>query len=370
MESDSQVLKPRSVVHVLPFDLARGAQRYARALVDRLDSPNERHLILTLFAAEPVLLEADVELNVPQGPLRRLGVDPRVVLRLRRELRELRPVVVVAHGGEPAKYAALAAPRRLPIVYLSIGSAHPGLRRPWSKALHRSYIRRADVVVAVSSDVAEEARGLHEVPTDRLVVIPNGRDADVFRPGDSRREGPVRLIFVGHMDPGKRPDRFVEMVAALRQRGVEVEARMVGEGPLADEIRPLAEAAGVALLGRRDDVAELMADSDLLVLTSRPPEGMPGVLIEGGLSGLASVSTRIPGSGDVIDDGVTGVLVDVDDFPAMVDAVQLLATDQGMRLEMGRRAREYCLERFTLEATTDRWRQVLRGLTSSNTWGN
>jgi len=64
------------------------------------------------------------------------------------------------------------------------------------------------------------------------------------------------------------------------------------------------------------------------------------------------------------------VLVDVDDFPAMVDAVQLLATDQGMRLEMGRRAREYCLERFTLEATTDRWRQVLRGLTSSNTWGN
>ncbi len=353
----------RTVVHVLPFDLARGAQRYARALVDRLDSAGEQHLILTLFSSNPVLLRADVRLEVPQGSLRRLGLDPRVVFRLRRALRELAPDAVVAHGGEPAKYAALAASRRTPIVYLTIGSAHPNLRRPLSRALHRMYTRRAEVVVAVSSDVAAEARELHGVPDQRVVVIPNGRDAGVFRPRESRREGPARLIFVGHLDSGKRPERFIELVAALRRRDVEVEAQMVGEGPLAGEIRPAAAAAGVAMLGKRDDVPELMADSDILVLTSRPPEGMPGVLIEAGLSGLVSVSTRIPGSSDVIDDGVTGLLVDVDDLAAMVDAVQRLATNDGMRSEMGQRARAHCLERFTLEATTDSWHAVLNGLT-------
>ena len=366
MEPDAS---PESVVHILPFDLARGAQRYARALVDLLDSPEQRHLILTLFAADPVLLRADIELEVPQGGLRRLGLDPRVVLRLRRALRELRPAVVVAHGGEPAKYIALAAPRWLPVVYLSIGSAHPNLQRRASGALHRMYTRRADVVVAVSSDVAAEARDLHGVGEDRVVVIPNGRDADLFRPRQTPRAGPVRLIFVGHLDAGKRPDRFVDLVAELRRRGFELEAQMVGEGPLAEAIRPAAEAAGVAMLGRRDDVARLMADSDLLVLTSRPPEGMPGVLIEAGLSGLPSVSTRIPGAGDVIEEGSTGFLVEIDDFAGMVDAVQGLVSDQRSRSEMGQRARELCLRRFTLEATADRWRQVLSRLSDRSSAG-
>jgi len=350
------------VLHILPFDLARGAQRYARALVDLLDTPDQRHLILTLFAAEPVLLRPDVELGVPQGRLRRLGVDPRVVLRLRSALRELQPDAVVAHGGEPAKYVALAAPRRLPVVYLSIGSAHPNLSRPLSRALHRMYTRRADVVVAVSNDVAAEARAMPGVSEDRVVVIPNGRDPALFRPGETRRKGPVRMIFVGHLDAGKRPHRFIDLAGELRRRGLEVDAQLVGEGPLADEIAPAAEAAGVALLGRRDDVARLMADADLLVLTSRPPEGMPGVLIEAGLSGLATVSTRIPGSADVIDDAVTGLLVDIEDFADLVDATESLVTNSELRAEMGRRARELCLQRFTLEATADRWRHVLSGL--------
>lgn len=360
-----------SVIHILPFDLARGAQRYARALVDRLDSPEERHLILTLFAADPVLLRADVSLDVPQGRWRRLGLDPRVVLRLRKTLRQLRPEAVVAHGGEPAKYAALAAWRRLPIVYLSIGSAHPRLRRRLSRALHGLYIRRADVVVAVSNDVAEEARSLHGVPRERLVVIPNGRDAAVFRPRDGeRRVGPPRLIFVGHLDSGKRPDRFIELVRILGERGVEVEARMVGEGPLADQIRPAAEAAAVGMLGRRDDVADLLADSDILVMTSQPPEGMPGVLIEAGLSGLAVVSTRIPGSGDVVEDGVTGLLVDIDDWSGLVDAVQHLVGEEQTRVEMGKQARALCLRRFTLEATADAWRKVLDDLTGADISGS
>ncbi len=350
------------VVHILPYDLARGAQRYARALVDRLDSPEDRHLILTLFSSDPVVLRADRELGVPRGWWRRAGVDPRVVTRLRKALRDIRPAVVVAHGGEPAKYAALASPRDLPIVYLSIGSAHPNLRRSTNRAMHRFYARRADVVVAVSSDVAEEARVLHGLPGDRVVVIPNGRDPDLFRPSGLARVGPAMLIFVGHLDAGKRPERFIELVAALRERGHEIQSQMVGEGPLADVVRPAADSAEVAMLGRRDDVPALLRASDVLVLSSQPPEGMPGVLIEAGLSGLPAVSTRIPGAADVIEDGSTGLIVDVEDFDSLVEAVERLVLDPGLRSEMGRRARETCLERFTLEVTADRWRALLGGL--------
>ena len=103
--------------------------------------------------------------------MRRAGLDPRVVLRLRREVRRLRPSVVVAHGGEAAKYAALAAPKDLPIVYLKIGTAHESLKRKANKGSTATTPRRADVVAAVSSDVAEEARLLYDVPQSRLHVL-------------------------------------------------------------------------------------------------------------------------------------------------------------------------------------------------------
>lgn len=352
------------ILHVLPYDLARGAQRYARSLVDSLDGDADSHQILTLFRADPVLLRPDVELDVPQGLPRRVGLDPRVVLRLRDQVRRIGPAVVVAHGGESAKYVALATPKEVPIVYLKIGTAHESLRQRGRKGLHGYYSRRASVVAAVSSDVAEEANRLYGVPEDRLMVMPNARDPHVFRPrlDGAAREVP-RLIFVGHLDPGKRPDWFLDVVAELRRRDLAFEAVMVGDGPLEQSLRGRAEAAGVEMLGRRDDVADLLADSDIFVFTSLPPgEGMPGVLIEAALSGLATVSTRVPGAKDVIEDGVSGTIVDTDDREAMVDAVDRLIGDPELRRAMGARARERGLEGYTLEASAEQWRSLFRRL--------
>ena len=350
------------VLHVLPYDLARGAQRYARALVDALDSDDERHVILTLFAADPVLLRPDIRLDVAQGRLRRLGLDPRVLVRLRREVMRLRPTVVVAHGGESAKYAALAVPRGLRLVYYRIGTVHPKSNRALRGALHRFYSRRADATAAVSSEVADEARRLLRRVTD-VAVIPNARDPKDFRPPAEEHPGPPRAIFVGFLNPGKRPEWFIDAVAALRERGTELEAMLVGGGPLEEVIRPAAESAGVVMVGSRDDVPRLMAESDVLAFPSLPSgEGMPGVLIEAGLSGLATVSTRVPGARDVVEDGVTGLLVDIDDKPGFVEAVCCLVTDEELRRSMGVQARQRCLRKFTLEASARRWRALLSHL--------
>ena len=368
------------ILHVLPYDLARGAQRYARALVDSLAEDDDTHQVLTLFRSEPVLLKPDVELDVPQGTFRRIGLDPRVVSRLRREIRRLRPEVVVAHGGESAKYVALATPKAIPMVYLKIGTAHQSLSRRANRGLHGYYTRRADVIAAVSSDVADEAHALFDVPRSRLVVLPNARDPETFKPLETHSGAPIpaygpgsarqndqetpRLIFVGHLDPGKRPDWFIDVVQGLRERGRNFTAAMVGDGPLQESLRPRAEAAGIEMLGRRDDVPNLLASSDVFVFTSLPPgEGMPGVLIEAGLTGLPIVSTRVPGARDVIEEGVTGILVDTDDKQGLIDAVDRLVIDGPLRATMGLRARERCLEHFTLDASAEQWRGLFRRLT-------
>jgi glycosyltransferase involved in cell wall biosynthesis len=351
---------PPVVVHVLPYDLARGAQRYARTLVDALADDGVSHLILTLFRADPAGLQPDVKLDVPQGMMRRVGVDPRVMARLRREVRRIGPAVVVAHGGEPAKYCALSLPRSIPLIYLKIGTAHEGLQKKANRSLHGFYTRRADVVAAVSSDVADEANEVYGVPRARLVVIPNARDPETYEERSPDGAGRPRLIFVGHLDPGKRPDWFIDVVATLRGEGLDFEAAMVGDGPLEKSLRPDAEGSGIEMLGRRDDVPHLLSASDIFVFTSLAPgEGMPGVLIEAAMAGLAIVATRVPGARDVIEDGVSGLLVDIDDQPGLIEAVRRLVTDSELRADMGRRARVRAVDQFSLNASVENWHRVL-----------
>ena len=356
----TEVEPPPVVLHVLPYDLARGAQRYARTLVDALAGDGVNHLVLTLFRAEPAGLEPDVTLDVPQGMMRRAGIDPRVITRLRREVRRISPAVVVAHGGEPAKYCALALPRSIRLVYLKIGTAHETLQKKANRSLHGFYTRRADVVASVSTDVADEAHTVYGVSCDRLVVIPNARDPRLFAERPADRQGRPRIIFVGHFDPGKRPDWFIDVIAALRDEDLDLDAVMVGDGPLEGDLRVVAEEAGVEMLGRRDDVPRLMSDSDIFVFTSLAPgEGMPGVLIEAGMAGLATVATRVPGARDVVEDGVTGLIVPIDDKPGLVAAVRRLVLDPELRAGMGLRARRRAVEKFSLQASVENWHQVL-----------
>jgi glycosyltransferase involved in cell wall biosynthesis len=88
---------------------------------------------------------------------------------------------------------------------------------------------------------------------------------------------------------------------------------------------------------------------------------MPGVLIEAGLSGLASVSTRVPGAAEVVDDAVTGLLVD-DSTPAMVETVGRVLDHAEERSAMGTAARTRCAAEFSLDVMARRWQAALQPL--------
>ena len=127
----------------------------------------------------------------------------------------------------------------------------------------------------------------------------------------------------------------------------------------------MAAACGVELLGSRSDVPELLRRSDVLVFTSRPTgEGMPGVLIEAGLSGLPAVSTPVPGADTVLADGYTGIIVD-DSVGTMVEAVEQLLDDPVRRAAMGAAARRRCESEFSLDLMAERWRAALQPMVCS-----
>jgi len=364
-QSSAQSAGVPLVLHVIPTARARGAQREARALVDQLDAPGVRsHRLLTIFDG-PSEVETDLSLGVDGGDSPAEGYDLRVVRTLRSALKRLDPVLVVAHGGDPLKYlvAAMFGTRR-PLAYYAIGTfAGPRDRRLriWS---WRLLLRRVGTVAAEGDEVLAECVDLLGVPAARITMTPNGRDPEEFRPGeptDSPHE-PV-IMFVGAFTEGKRPDRFIKVIAALRLQGITFRARMAGDGPLRAGLEEPARRADVELLGSRSDVAELLRGSDLLVFPSLPTgEGMPGVLVEAGLSGLPVVATDVPGVRTVVENGVTGIVVEVADVDAMVRAVAELVGDDELRRTMGGAARRRCLERFGLAAVAERWLDLLSPL--------
>jgi glycosyltransferase involved in cell wall biosynthesis len=353
------------VLHVIPTPLARGAQREARALADQLDVPGVRaHRVLTIFDGIPEV-RPDLSLHLDGGSSPATGFNPQVVLHLRRALRRLDPALVVAHGSDPLKYLvpALAFGRR-PLAYYAIGTYAASPDHRLQLEFWRRMLARTDVIVAEGHEVRQQCIEMLGVPADKVTMTPNGRDPETFRPRtDSTAAGVPVVTFVGALNRGKRPDRFIEVVAALRDRGREFTAQLIGDGPMFDELEVPARLAGVKLFGSRSDIPDLLRDSDLIVFPSRPAgEGMPGVLIEAGMSGISVVATDVPGVRTMVDDGATGFVVPEGELAPLVDAADRLLLDASMRTTMGAAAREYCVDHFSLETVGAAWLALLQPL--------
>jgi glycosyltransferase involved in cell wall biosynthesis len=349
------------VLHVIPTPVGRGAQRAARSLVDSLDGHNGvSHRLISLF---------DGPSDVPvDGGLRHPGTaegfNLTMLVRVRKLISDLGPSVVVAHGGEPMKYLVPAlVGSRCRLVYCVIGTFAGNATRA-NLEKWKQIMRRSALVVAVGDEVLDECVSRFGTDPTRAVLIPNGRDPSVFHPQPRSSVRPERatVIFVGALTVQKRPDLFIEIARLLKAEGRGVRALMVGDGPLRSSLGPLAQGGGVELLGARQDVPDLLRDADVLVFPSSPAgEGMPGILIEAGLSGLPVVSAPVPGARSVIESGRTGEVVPAEAH-AMATAVGELLDDPERRSAMGSAARARCQLEYSLDVMASRWSDALQPL--------
>ena len=203
--------------------------------------------------------------------------------------------------------------------------------------------RMTDIYLAVSSEDATDARRLHIHKNP--IAIGNGRDPHVFRPNPTARaairqslgvsEDRIVIVIVSRVVADKG---FFELLAAMRD--VPAELWVVGER-LASDRGPDLEPAFAALppgtirrLGYREDVADILATSDIFVLPSHF-EALPMSVIEAMLTGLPVVATSVRGPREQVVDGQTGLLVPLFDIPALGAALTRLATDASLRARLG-----------------------------------
>ena len=347
-------------MHILSSDQRRGAQTYARALCDALSSELSTHVAVTLYSADQLgSLRPDFCLDV-RARSGLLGLwNPVAWGRLRRLISRERPDMVVCHGSAGVRYIWGAARSEVPLVYLRIGVDSPQMESGIRRVFYRVWQRRVDVLVGVSRAALAAGSDLGLRKGTVQHVIFNGRNPDDFGPAPTSDPTVTQLTFVGQLEDGKRPLVFCDLIRDLRAEGASARGVLVGDGPLANEVARRTSPGIIDALGRRDDVPDILRGTGILVLCSRPPEGMPGVLIEAGMSGVPAVSTLVPGAADVIVDGETGILVDVDDYDALLAACRTLVNDPQLRTTMGSAARTRCVENFDERVGWVKWQELI-----------
>ncbi|NLA37669.1 MAG: glycosyltransferase family 4 protein, partial [Actinobacteria bacterium] len=208
-----------------------------------------------------------------------------------------------------------------------------------------------------SHDTLRELYG--DKVTEKCHVVHHGINLDAFNyrePPADDGDRPFRLVCVATFEPCKGHHYLVEAVRILRDRGVDIELKLIGGDPprkstTQAEIRAQVREAGledrVQFLGKQSlaEVRAALEWADIGVLASHRTakgdmDGLPNVLTESLGMGRPVVSTTLPGIMELVDDGVNGLLVRTRDAEAFADAIERLRNDPELRVTMGKAGAE------------------------------
>lgn len=348
---------PRTLI-VVSTDRRRGAEVFT----ERLRSG----LLRRGWVVEAVALHgsnaderADVE-ALTEGESRG-RLDWPVLKSLRGKIRSYRPALIVANGGATLRYSLLAnAGHGAKVAYIGIGEPGYWIRSRLSRQVNRLILRRTDAVFAVSDTTRHQLIELEPSIADRSVTTYTGVPEDLFGGADLDPDGPLRVVMVGSLSDEKDPFLALEAVAKIQGACF----RLVGDGPLADEIRHYVNqhdlTERVTLFGSVSDVRPHLEWAQVLILTSKS-EGLPGAILEAGAGGRVVVAVDVGGVREAVADGESGFVVerDVDQLTA---ALARLDSERDLLAKMGKAGRDYVRPRFGLSDTIERYHAALREL--------
>jgi len=178
---------------------------------------------------------------------------------------------------------------------------------------------------------------------DKLHIIHCGVFPDRYAATDSpaippRREGEVRLLFVGRLAPVKGLRVLFKALAEVVPDLPHLHMVVVGDGPdralLEAAAKPLGDAVTFTGYLSQAEVAQVMQGTDVLVLPSFA-EGVPVVLMEALASARPVIATQVAGVSELVEDGTTGFLVPPGDATALADRIRRLASDPELRARLG-----------------------------------
>ncbi len=352
-----------------------GAENQVVNVASRLKQRGwDTHIITMLDLMEfgEELAEAGVPVDCLD--MRRKVPDPRGAIRLIRILRRRKVEVLHCHMVHANLLGRLVRPfAHTPVLICTAHNMNEGGR--WRELAYRTTHRLADLTTSISHAAAQRYVEVGAVPGGDIAVVPNGIDTKLFRKDASERR-PMRTelglgdefvwLAVGNFMPAKDHPNLLMAFAKALDAGRDARLLLVGQGALMGQAQEIACRLGidgrVLFLGRRTDIRALMNAADAYVMSSAW-EGMPVVLLEASAAELPIVATDVGGNREVVEDGVSGLLVGPRDHDALARAMTLMMSRSEAELGwMGKQGRAHTVANYDLEVTVDRWAAIYEQL--------
>lgn len=362
--------RPIRIAYVLNTQVRAGVEEHVLSLADRLD----RARFLPYVVAPPGLVEAFGEDLARTGakvlPLGLKGVfDWAGMRKFYRFLLEERIDIVNTHMFQASfQFTPIAWLARVPV---RMETSHgvekwrldKGFVKRHSFCLDRAFASMQCRILAVSHACGRDLMEVKGIRPEKIEVVQNGRDLRQFDPGHNERREEIRRrhgcasedwVFgvLARLDFQKGHSYLLDAVARLAELRDGFKVLLVGDGPLAGELRAQVERLGlgdrVIFAGFQRDVVGYYSAVDTMVLPSLY-EGLPLCVIEAMAMGLPVIATDVDGTPEVVKNWDNGILVPARDSETLSVAMSY-ALDHGDRMAaMGKNARSWVLERFSLE---------------------
>jgi glycosyltransferase involved in cell wall biosynthesis len=340
-------------------------ERKVAEIVQKMDRTRCRPVVACLKEAGPLAPEVQESGVRVYSNLIAAKWDVRVLVRLLRIIRSegIQVVCTVGDGGDRMFWGRLAA--RIAGV-AGIVSTHHSTRNPSGDSIidrpNRWLMPWNDAYVAVAQSAADYLVEHEGLPRDRTVVIYNGVDLSKYT-GDGREEArksleiPPDTPVIAHVAAfriEKAHDILLRAARKVVDAVPETRFLLVGDGETRGEIEKLRAELDLELnallLGRRSDIPEILAASDLFVLCSRAMvETFPNSVLEAMASRRPPVCTNVGSIAEQITDGQNGYLVDEEDWETLADRILTLVRDPSLRMQMGEDAHRVVSQNFSAE---------------------
>ena len=359
-------MKPFPVVHIITKLELGGAQQNTLFTIAHLNRERFQPYLITnnegILVSEAMVLKGVTTFLLPElireiNPL----MDIRALFKIRGILRSLRKsdsaVIVHTHSSKAGILGRCGA--RLAGADVIIHTIHgfgfhdhqPSLIRAFIILLEKLTAMITDKFIAVSKANIQKGAEKGIFPVQKATLIRSGIELEEFtgvkvKKMDKKKElgvGPALplVTMIGCLKPQKAPLDYLEVAHQVLQEK-DAHFILVGDGILRETVEKRMAKLGLGgrlkLLGWRRDIAEILAATDIFILTSLW-EGLPRVLPQAMIMGIPIVATRVDGTPEAVIDGVNGFLVEPHDVKGMAEKIVYFLSNSEKAVEMGKKGK-------------------------------
>jgi glycosyltransferase involved in cell wall biosynthesis len=300
---------------------------------------------------------------------------------LKQLIRNFKPDIVHTHAAKPGALGRLAAAsEKVPVIVHTFHghvfhSYFNSAKTKFFLSTERYLAKKSHAIIAISEQQKKELAGDFKIaPEKKFRVIPLGFDLDRFRTGQEEKRRKFRKEFnlsddeiavgiIGRLVPVKNHYLFLKAIKhVFDNSSKKVKAFIIGDGETREDLQNLASEVNIPFSSEqsaehahplvftswRSDVDHINAGLDIVCLTSLN-EGTPVSLIEAQAANKPIVSTRVGGIADIVAEGETGLLADVQDTELYCDHLLRLVQNDELRKRLGENSWMHVMERFSYQ---------------------